>query len=172
MRRHGQLTGGEHPASALLGSHAQGPEGVAIVSRGVGLCQLRLVGVPHRLHPQRAKNSLSKKIHEGRAGDGLHDAACDDVVGVGVLPLRSGLEVQRLLRPGVQNLLRAFGLQRGRHHVILGPVVLVARCVRENLPYSDLVAARQAGNILADGIVQAQLAVFLQHQNRRRCELL
>ena len=96
----------------------------------------------------------------------------DDEVGVRVLPLRSGLEVERLFGPGVENLLRALGVQHGGHHVVLGPVVLVAGGVGEDLADGDLVAAREAGNVFAHRVVERELALFLEEQNGGGGELL
>ena len=113
MRGHGQLAGGEHPAAALLGREAQGAEGVAIVGRGVGLGELGLVGVPDGGHAEGAEDALGEEVEERLAGDDFDDAAGDDVVGVGVLPLRAGLEVEGLFGPGVEDLLRGVGCSMG-----------------------------------------------------------
>jgi hypothetical protein len=63
--------------------------------------------------PQRAEDARVRKSMSGCAGDLLHDAAGDDVVGVGVLPLRAGLEVERLFGPGVEDLLGGLGGSMG-----------------------------------------------------------
>jgi hypothetical protein len=55
---------------------------------------------------------------------------------------------------------------------ILGPVVLVAGRVRQDLPYRHFVAAGQAGNILAHRVIELELSLLLQDENRSRGELL
>ncbi len=169
---HGQFAGGKHPAAALLGRNAEGAEGVAIVGGGVGLGELGFVGVPDGLHAERAEDVFAEEVHELFSADFLHDCAGDDVVGVGVLPLRAGIEVERLFGPGVEDLLRAFGVQHGRHDVVFGPVVLVAGGVGENLADGDFVAAGEAGDVFADRVVEGEFALLLQEQDGRGGELL
>ena len=64
------------------------------------------------------------------------------------------------------------GLEHGRHHVVLGPVVLVAGGVGEDFADGDFVAAGEAGNVFADRVVERELAFFLEQQNGRGGELL
>ena len=172
VRGHGQLTRGEHPSAPFLGCHTQRAEGVANVGCGVGGGQLGFVGVPNRLHAERAEDTRGEQVHERCAGDGLHNAAGDDEVGIGILPLRAGLEVERLFGPGIDNLLGALWFPHGGHQVVFGPVVLVAGSVRENLADGDFVALGEAGNVLANRVVERELALFLKQQNGSRGELL
>ena len=48
------------------------------------------------------------------------------------------------------------GVQHGGHHVVLGPVVLVAGGVGEDLADGDFVAAGEAGDVLADRVVDSR----------------
>ena len=50
---------------------------------------------------------LAEKVHDFLAADFFNDEAGDDVVGVGVLPLRAGFEIERLFGPGVDDVLRS-----------------------------------------------------------------
>ena len=52
------------------------------------------------------------------------------------------------------------GVQHGGHDVVLGPVVLIAGGVGENLADGDLVAAGEAGDVFADGVVEGELALL------------
>ena len=88
------------------------------------------------------------------------------------MPLHAGIEVERLLPPRVHDLLRVGRLEHSRHHVILRPVILVTRRVREQLANRDVVRARQIRNIFADLVIQRKLPLLLQKQNRRRGKLL
>ena len=129
---------------------------MAIVGRGVRLAELGLVGVPDGGHAEGTEDVLGEEIEVGRAGDFFHDGSGDDEVGVGVLPLGAGLEVEWLFGPGVDDLLGGFAGQHGGHDVVLGPVVLIAGGVGEDLADGDFVAAGEAGDVLADGIVEAR----------------
>ncbi len=64
------------------------------------------------------------------------------------------------------------GLRHRRHQIVLRPVILVARRVRQHLANRHLIGPRQFRQILPHRIVHRQLALLLQHQNRRRRELL
>ena len=169
---HGELAGGEHPACAFFWRGTQRPESVAIVGGGVGRHELVRVGVPDGGHAQGAEDMLGEKLKERLAGDDLNDAAGDDVVGVRVLPLCAGIEVERLLGPGVEDLLRGGGLEHGGHDVVLGPVVLIAGGVRENLADCDFVAAGEAGDVLADRVVEGEFFLLLEHEDCGGRELL
>ena len=171
MRRHGQLAGSKHPANTLLGRHTQWAQRIPNVWRGIYLGEFDGVGIPNRLHAQRPENMLAQEVPVVLAGNDLHDAARDDEIRVRILPLGAGVKVERLLAPGVDDLLRGFGPFHRGHHVVFGPVVLVAGGVRENFADGHLIASREAGNVFADRIVNAQFALFLQKQNRRRREL-
>ena len=153
MCGHGELAGGEHPTEAFFGSDAQGTEGMAVIGCGVIGTELGLVRVPGAGHAKRAKNVFGDELEIGFTGNFLKNATGDDEVGVGVLPLGSGLEVERLLGPDVQDLLGGGGAAHGGHDVVFGPVVLIAGGVREDLADGDLVALGEAGDVLADRVV-------------------
>ena len=150
---HGEFAGGKHPAEAFFGCDAQGAEGMAVVGRGVVGTELGLVGVPRAGHAQRAENVFGDELEVGFAGNFLNDAAGDDEVGVGVLPLGAGLKVERLFGPGVEDLLGGSGSAHGDHDVVLGPVVLIAGGVGEDLADGDFVAAGEAGDVLTDRVI-------------------
>ena len=94
--RHGELAGSEHPPSTFLGRRAFGPEGVTLVAGGVSGGQLAGVCVVDVVHTQGHEDAFLQQIDQGHAADLLHNAAGDYVVGVGILPLRAGVEIQRL----------------------------------------------------------------------------
>ena len=102
------------------------------------------------------------ELEVGLASDFFKDAAGDDEVGVGVLPLGAGVEVEGLFGPGVEDLLGGGGAAHGGHDVVLGPVVLVAGGVREDLADGDLVAAGEAGDVLADRVVDGDFFLVLE----------
>ena len=169
---HGQLAGREHPAAAFTRRGAQRTQGVAIVALGIGCGQLDLVRVPDRMHAQRTEDALGEQIHERMAGDVLDDLAGQNIVGVRILPLGAGLEVERLFGPGVENVLRGGGgLHRG-HGVVLGVVVLIAGGVGEDLADGDLIAAGEAGKVFTHRIVELELALLLEHEQGGGGELL
>src|SRR6185437_6460862 len=91
---------------------------------------------------------------------------------VAVLPARAGVEVERLPGPVIENAFRTDGLLHAGWHVVLRPEILIAGGVRQDLAYRDLVAAREAGHVLRDGIVERELPFLLQEQDGRRRELL
>ena len=86
--------------------------------------------------------------------------------------MRAGIEVERLFRPHIQNVLGGGRHHHGGHHVILGPVVLVARGVREQHTEGDLIGAGQLRQVLRDRIVESELALLRQQQDSGRGELL
>ena len=88
------------------------------------------------------------------------------------MPLRAGIEVERLFAPDIEDALGRGGREHGSHDVILRPVILVAGGVREDFANGHLVAASEPGKIFADRIVERELALLLKHQDRRRSELL
>jgi hypothetical protein len=89
VRGHGQLAGGKHPAAALLGRHAQRARARGDSRRGVDLVSLVSSEFHTDFMPSGRKMCWSA-VHERLAGDGFHDAAGDDEVGVRVLPLVPG----------------------------------------------------------------------------------
>ncbi|MDD1450631.1 hypothetical protein NHF48_005990 [Sphingomonas sp. H160509] len=86
--------------------------------------------------------------------DLFDDQAGDDIACVGILPLCAGLEIERLLGPTVDDLLRRDGLGHRREAVVLRPVILKARGMAEQLADRDAVAAGDAGNVFRDAVVE------------------
>ncbi len=115
---------------------------------------------------------LAEKIHELLPAHLLHDQPRNHKIGVRILPFRARLKIQRLLRPLVKNLFSRVRLHHRSHQVVLRPIVLVARSVAQDLPDRHFVATCQSRNILTNHIIQRKLALLLQDQNCRRCELL
>ena len=113
-----------------------------------------------------------RNSHERHAGHALDDRCGDHVVGVAVLPLGAGLEVERLARPSLHDLARRRRPLHVHEHVVLRPVVLVARGHRQQLPDADVRGARQLREPLRDLVVERELAVLLKQQDRRGGELL
>src|SRR6185369_5123083 len=96
----------------------------------------------------------------------------ESVVGVAVLPARSRLEVERLLRPRVSDRLRRRRLEHSRHHVVLRPEVLVAGGVREKHANSYVIPAREAGDVSRNWIVEAEFSFLLENERGDGGELL
>ena len=134
--------------------------------------QLLFIAVPRALHFQGVKDVFAEKVEELLTAHLFHNQAGDDEVGIRVLPLGAGFEVERPGRPGIENLARRDRLQLRGYRIVLRRVILVPRGVRQNLPDRYFAAARQAGNIFAHRVIQAELALFLQQQDCRRRELL
>src|SRR5277367_2137949 len=101
-----------------------------------------------------------------------YDNARDHVVGVAVLPFASRIKIQRLARPQVQYSVRRDRLQHERWHIILRPIILIARSMRKQLPDGDFVGAGQVGDEFRDLVVERELALLLKQQDRRGGELL
>ena len=118
------------------------------------------------------KNVLFEELHQRLAADHLHDASRDHEVCVRILPLCAGIEIQRFLRPHIQDVLTGGGLEHGRHQIVFRPVILIAGGVGEQHVNRDIVRARQIGQILRDLVVKRELALLLQQQNRGCRELL
>ena len=108
---------------------------------------------------------LAQEVEELLTADRFNDQAGDDVVGVGVLPLRAGFEVERLGRPLVEDLARSYRLELRFDGVVFRRVILVAGSVGQDLPDRDFVAARQARHVLADRIIERELALFLKKKD-------
>ena len=105
-------------------------------------------------HAERQKNTIAEEFQKRLATRLLNNQPSDYEIGIAVLPLGAGLEVERLARPLIQNLVGSHGLQHGRHHVILRPVVLIAGGMRKQFANCDLVAARQVGDKTRHRIVE------------------
>jgi hypothetical protein len=90
----------------------------------------------------------------------FYDQSGNDEVGVAVLPLGSGIEIERLAGPEVENFVGVYGLQHEGRNIILGPVILIAGGVGEQLADGDLVAAGEIGDEAGDGIVERKFAVL------------
>ena len=55
-----------------------------------------------------------------------------------------------------------YGAAHGGHDVVLGPVVLIAGGVGEELADGDFVAAGESGDVFADGVVEGKFALLLE----------
>ncbi len=69
---------------------------MALIAGGIGRRQFGGIRVVDVVHAQGQEDTLLQQIDQGHAAHLLHDAACDHVVGVGILPLRAGIEIERL----------------------------------------------------------------------------
>ncbi len=101
-----------------------------------------------------------------------NDQSRNHKIGVAVLPVGSRIKIKRLARPLVENFVGGDGLQHERRNIVLGPVVLVARCMRQQFTNRNLVAAGQVGNESRHGIVERKLPLFREQQHRSRRKLL
>src|SRR3546814_19030753 len=84
-------------------------------------------------------SDLVQEIEQLHARHLLDDHAGDDIVRVRILPLGAGREIERLLRPAIDDLLRGDGMFHRGEAVILRPVILDARGVAEKLADRDLI---------------------------------
>ncbi len=114
-----------------------------------------------------------EKHEQGLARDFLHDRAREHITRVGVLPIRSRLEVERALRPFIDD--GGWGRRMGHfgREKILRPVIPDAAGVRERLSQRD--GARCAGQSwkpLDHGVIQRQLALLREQQDRGSREFL
>src|SRR5215510_15170095 len=88
--------------------------------------QSRAIAIEHGLHSERIKDTTAQEVEHRHPAKSLHDHAGGNVVRVAVLPFRSRLEIERLLRPAFQDFLRRSWFHHGRHNIILWPEILVA----------------------------------------------
>src|SRR5579885_1605342 len=105
---HGKLAGGEIPAGSFAPGGTRRTQGIARIGRRVG----GLRGGPVRggLHSERLEDIFSKKIHEALAGDFFKNRAGENVVRIAVLPFCSGVEIERLFGPAIEDGERGGGL--------------------------------------------------------------
>ena len=113
---------------------------------------------------QEGEQRLARRLFRDQPGD---DIAC-----VGILPLRSRREIERLLCPAIDDRLRGNRLFHRFEGIILRPVILQARGMAEQLADRDAVAATDPWQPLCHRVVHRQLALILQQQQRRGGELL
>src|SRR6202041_3581336 len=88
-----------------------------------------------------------------------------------VLPVGAGIEIERLARPNVQNLVGGDRLEHEWRNVILRPVILIAGGVRQQFADGDLAAAREVGDESRYGIVERKLALLGQQEHGGGSEL-
>src|SRR3546814_14363674 len=69
-------------------------------------------------------SDLVQEIEQLHARHLLDDHAGDDIARVRILPLGAGREIERLLRPAIDDLLRGDGMFHRGEAVILRPVIL------------------------------------------------
>ena len=169
---HREFAGPEHPALAFFRGRTRRADSITEIPHRIARAKRRFVGVDDRLHSQTRENALLEKLEQRHAAHLFGDDAGDDVVGVAVLPLRAGIEVERDLCPTVHDVFRGRRQHHRRHDVVLRPEVLIARRHRQQLAQRDLVGARQIGKPPRDRVVERDLPVFSEQQNRRRRELL
>ena len=115
---------------------------------------------------------VAEEFGEGLAGDLLDDERGEDEVGVGVLPLGAGVEVEGLAGELVDDGERVAGELPGGDGVVLRGVVLVAGGVGEEVDDLDVAGAGELGEEFADGVLKRELALLLEEQDGRRGELL
>src|SRR5262249_46179789 len=96
----------------------------------------------------------------------------NNIIRVAVLPLHARIEIQRLASPKVEDFLSRDRLEHHRHHIVLRPVILIARCMGKQLTNRDLVGSRKVRDEPGDLVVKRQLALFLKKENRGGGELL
>ena len=130
VRRHGELSGCKHPARTFLGRWALGTEGVALIAGGIRGRQPGGIRVVDVVHAQRQEDTFLQQVDQRNAAYLLDDSTRNDKVGVGILPLRAGVEIQGSFSPYIQDVLRGCGNHHGGHHVVFRPVILIAGSVR------------------------------------------
>ena len=171
-RRHAELGRAEQPAGRLLHRRTDRAVAPAGVGPGVARRQRLLVGVDHTLHVQRLEDMGVQKAHQWLARHLLDDGAGHHEAGVGILPVRSRFEVERAARPFVHDRLDAGRAGHFGGDVVLRPEVPEARGMAERLAYGDAVRLGEVGEEAGDVIVQTELALLLQLQDRRGGEFL
>ena len=124
------------------------------------------------MNAERAEDVLLEEGQERLAGDALDDQPGDDIAGVRILPLRAGLEVERLACPAVDDHLRGRRVRHRLEAVILRPVILQARRVAEQLADGDPLAAGDPGNIFGDRVVEREAALIAKDEDGGGGELL
>jgi hypothetical protein len=138
----------------------QRADGVADVAGGIGLGQGLMIEVMDGLHAELREDARAEKFECTIAGSFLQHAARGDETGVAVLPGCAGLEIERLGGPTVENAFGGYGLPHEGRNVVLRVVVLIAGGMREELADSDVVGARQVGQVLADAVIEGEFAVL------------
>src|SRR5581483_8738792 len=168
---HGEVAVAEVPAIAFERLDAHGRQCVGDVAGDFEFVALR-VGVEDSLKVQRVEDIFADELHERLAGDLLDNEAEDDVVGVGVLPVGAGREVERLSGPAgyVGEWVSVFA--PGRDDVVLRSEVLVAGGHGHEVAEGDFVGAGEVGEVLGDGVVDGELAALLQQKDGVGGELL
>ena len=126
MRAHRQFAGGVDPAGSFLGSLAERAQRITEVANGVFVREGRAIGVEDAGHSEGVKDALVEEFHKAHSAGFFDDLTRRDVVGVAVLPARAGLEIERLVRPLIENLHRFHRLEHLVEDIILRPVVPVA----------------------------------------------
>ncbi len=169
---HGEFAGGEEPALAFFGGGARRAEGETKIADGVGVAEAFLVRVEDAGHGERLEDFLLEEGEERHAGNFFDDETRDDVVGVGVLPLGAGIEIERLAGPLVEDVLGGGGLEHVGHDVVLRPVVLIAGGVGEELAEGDFIGAGEMGKEFGDFVVEGELALLLKKKEGGGGELL
>jgi hypothetical protein len=141
-----------------------------MMARGVGR-GVTLVDVD-RPHAERREDAAPEIGHQRNAGGLLGDQARDDIASVRILPARARRIVERLAGPAVDDAARRDGDGHGGDQIVLRPIVLQARCVAEQLAQRDAVAAADPRKPFCHLVVEAELALVLEQEERHGGELL
>src|SRR6185369_4663442 len=96
---HVEFAGCEHPSLAFQRRDTRRTERVTKIANGVGFGRMRFVDVEHAVHAEGTEDVVGEELQDGFATDLLDDGPGDGEVGVAVLPLGAGIEVERLARP-------------------------------------------------------------------------
>ena len=127
---------------------------VAQVSDRIRLREPVPVHVVDALHPKRREDARRDELQKRHAARLLHDHPGDDVSGVAVLVLRARLEIERLPGPALHDLIGRRLASHEGGNVVLRPVVLITRRVRQQLPDRYFVRARQIRNVFPDFVIK------------------
>ena len=171
-RRHREFARREQPPGRHDGRRAERPEGMTVVADRIGLTQTPHVHVRDAVHAEWREHPRLQELDQRHPRDLLDDPPRDHVVGVAVLPLGPRIEIQRLLRPRVEDLLSRRRHHHVRHYVVLRPVILVAGRMRQDLADRHLVPASQPRDVARDGITEGEFPLLRQQHDRGRRELL
>src|SRR4029077_301643 len=150
-RERRQLAWGNNRALSFLRSRTRRAESIAMVASRRSWWQSRAIAIEHGFHSERIEDAAVQEVEQRHATTSLHDHAGGDLVRVAVLPVRSRLEIERLLRPAFQDFLRRSWFHHRRHNIILWPAILVTGSHREHLADRNFVRSCEVGQPACDG---------------------
>ena len=171
-RRHSEFARREKPAASLARGRVKRAESKARVAGGVSVAERLRIEVDGAGHAEGMENAVFKERPERPAGHLLEDSPRDDVVGVAVLPLGARVEVQGLLCPAIENLVRRNRREHKRRHVVERVIVLVAGSVRKQLADRNVIGARKPGQVTHYRVVKPESAFLGKQEDRSGEELL